>query len=399
MNHRLVFALLLILDALVLFIESNTLSISYHEAKTLFDASTVLHYIITTSLALFGNNDLALRLPMVLMHVVSVILLYDISSQYLKHERDRLWLVLIFILLPGINSAALLIDVSGLIIMSLLLYVYSTKFSVWIQYILLVMFLFVDFAFAFLYLGLIVYSLKKKDVVSTLVSIILFIASFYIYGFDSHGVPKGHFLDALALYAAIFSPLVFIYIFYVLYRRFIIKRQDLLWTLSSTVLVASLLLSLRQRIAIQYFAPYLILAMPIAAQTFFSSYRVRLSMFRGKYKAAFTVSLVLLIINVLVVMFNKELYRFIDTPSRHFAYDHHIAEDVAKALHDQGITCVDAGSKKMQLRLKYYGIERCERFQMKKAYDEHAIPVTIRYKDVLVFKRYVSKLPTDSLGT
>lgn len=396
MNQRLLLGLLLILDAVVLYLESNTLSISYHEAKTLYDANDVLHHIITISLTLFGENDFALRLPMMLMHLISVVLLYEISSDYLKQERDRLWLVLIFMLLPGINSAALLVDESGLIIMLLLLYVYSRKYPLSVQYLLLVLYLFVDFAFAFLYLGSFIYGLKTKDRALASTSIVLFSASFFLYGFDSSGVPKGHLLDALALYAAIFSPFVFIYLFYVLYRRFITRRHDdLLWTLASTVLVTSLLLSLRQKIAIQYFAPYLILAMPLAVQTFFNSYRVRLSIYRLKYKVAFTVSLVILIINVLAVMYNKELYRLIDKPTKHFAYDHHVAKDVAHVLHEQGITCVDAGSKKMQLRLRFYGVGECEERRLLKASVKDSDPVTIRYKGIVVYQRYVSKLHID----
>jgi len=393
MSHRLILFFFLGTDALILFFESSTLSISYSEAQTLFQSTTVLHYIVTASLNLFGESDFALRLPMILIHLISVLLLYSISEHYLKHNRDRLWLVLIYMLLPGINSAALLVDESGLVIMLLLLFIYSRKYSIVLQYSLLSMYLFVDFAFAFLYLGLFIHGFRTKNILMSLFNLLFFTAAFYLYGFDVHGSPKGHFLDALGLYAAIFSPIVFIYIFYVLYRRYITKRQDILWCLSATVLVTSLLLSLRQQIAIQYFAPYLILAMPLAAQTFFNSYRVRLKMFRRKYRAVFTVSLILLIANALIVMFNKELYLLIEKPSKHFAYDHHIAKELAAALRDNGIACVDAGNGKMQLRLQFYGISQCSAYRLIDAYEEKTLPVTIRYRGVCVFQTYVSKVP------
>lgn len=393
MSHRLILLLFLGADALILFFESSTLSISYNEAQILYQSSTVLHYIVTASLNLFGTSDFALRLPMIFFHLISVLLLYSISERYLRHDRDRLWLVLIYMLLPGINSAALLVDESGLVIMLLLLFIYSRKYSVILQYSLLAMYLFVDFAFAFLYFGLFIHGFRTKNMFMSLFNFSFFIAAFYLYGFDVHGSPKGHFLDALGLYAAIFSPIVFIYIFYVLYRRFITKRKDIIWCISATVLVTSLLLSLRQQIAIQYFAPYLILAMPLAAQTFFNSYRVRLKMFRGKYRAVFTVSLILLVANALIVMFNKELYLLIEKPSKHFAYDHHVAKELASALRDNGISCIDAGHGKMQLRLQFYGISKCTTYRLKDADGETNIPVTIRYSGVDVYKKYVSKVP------
>lgn len=397
MNHRLILLLFLGVDALILFFESSTLSISYYEAKILYDASSILHYIINASLDIFGHTDLALRLPMLLIHFISVVLLYSISKPYLRYDKDRLWLVAIYMLLPGINSAALLVDESGLIIMLLLLFIYSRRHVVAIQYMLLVGFLFVDFAFAFLYFGLFIYGVKTKDTVLALLNVLLLISAFLLYGFDDFGVPKGHFLDALGLYAAIFSPIIFIYLFYVLYRWFVTKRQDILWYLSSIVLVTSLLLSLRQQIAIQYFAPYLILAMPLAAQTFLNSYRVRLSMFRGKYRALFSISLALLVINTVIVMFNRELYQFIERPSKHFAYDHNIAKEVASVLHDSNISCIDADNKKMQLRLQFYGVSKCSQNLLSPIYDAEAIPVTISYSGISVYERYVSKLPMNQL--
>ena len=57
-------------------------------------------------------------------------------------------------------------------------------------------------------------------------NISLLAISVYLYGFNSHGLPKGHFLDALGLYATIFTPIIFIYIFYVLYKRFLTKKSE-----------------------------------------------------------------------------------------------------------------------------------------------------------------------------
>jgi hypothetical protein len=45
-----------------------------------------------------------------------------------------------------------------------------------------------------------------------------------MYSFDTGGKPKGYFLDALGVYAAIFSPLLFLYFIYSMYR-ILIKEE------------------------------------------------------------------------------------------------------------------------------------------------------------------------------
>ncbi|MDX1294796.1 MAG: hypothetical protein R3302_00920, partial [Sulfurimonadaceae bacterium] len=306
MNTRLIFLLLLGIDALVLLLESGGLSISYREARTLYDSYSLLRFIVDSSLSFFGHNDFALRLPMIFAHLLSAILFYAISGRYLSRDTDRLWLLAIFMLLPGINSAALLVDNSGLVILIVLSYVYFKDIAPKFSWLLLFIALFIDASFAFLYLGLFFYAVNSRQAKLLVGSMLLFGASMYLFGFDTKGSPKGHFLDVLGLYAAIFSPIVFIYLVYILFRKFVVKEFDWLWYLSGVPLFLSLLLSFRQELDIQMFAPYLVLAMPLAAQMFFSSYRVRLKMYRKKYRVLFTVSFILLLIHASAVFLNKE---------------------------------------------------------------------------------------------
>lgn len=392
MKARIILFILLGIDALVLFFEISDLSISYREAQIVYYADSLLQGIITASLSLLGTNDFALRFPMAAMHLLSVVLLYAVSGRYLKRDRDRLWLVVIYMLLPGVNSAALLVDNSGLVILTLLFYVYiRERFPSW-QYGVLVGALFIDISFAFLYLGLFFYAIAQKNNRLLVFNLLLFGLSMYIHGFDVGGTPKGHFLDTMGIYAAIFSPIVFVYMFYVLYRRFVTKQYDLLWYLASTALVFSLLLSFRQRIELQMFAPYLILAMPLAAQSFFHSYRVRLKMFRSTYRSLFAVSFVILISNALVVLFNKELYRLLDPDQTHFAHRQHIAKELAAELKREGVTCVEAQTRQMQLRLKFYGIAFCREAFLGDDPVGEAESVTISYAGAPVYQGYVTKV-------
>ncbi len=395
MKQRLILFLILGIDAFILYLESTELSISYREAVILYNTDSLLHYIIQTSLNFFGQNDLALRLPMMCMHLLSALLLYVIAKPYVKYERDRLWLVLIYVLLPGVSSAALLVDNAGLVILLLFLYLYAYSRYQNFAHVLLAAFLFVDGSFAFLYLGLFFYALKQRETPLLIAALLLFSLSMYIHGFDTGGTPTGHLLDTLGIYAAIFSPIVFIYLFYVLYRRFVTKERDLSWYLATTALLFSLLLSMRQRIELQMFAPYLMLALPLAAQSFFHSYRVRLKMFRKNYRRIFVLSFALLCLNALSVFFNKELYRFLEDTSGHFAYRLHVAGEVADALHKKNISCIDADDAKMQLRLEFYKIGYCQ--DQRLVVNDEVLPdsVTIRYKEKVLYTASVTKVHSE----
>ncbi len=393
MRHQLVFLLLLGLDALVLLFESSGISISYREARTLYDTHTLLSFIVNGSLSLFGQHDLALRLPMIAMHLLSVALFYAITGRYLDRGTDRLWLTAIFMLLPGVNSAALLIDNSALIILALLFYIYIRPYSNKFANVLLFLYLFIDVAFALAYLALFFYAISRKQTALLVWSLLLFGASMYLHGFETYGSPKGHFLDVMGLYAAVFSPIVFIYLAYILFRRYVARELDLLWYFSAVPFLLSLLLSFRQELEIQMFAPFLLLVMPLAAQNFFHSYRVRLKRFRRKYRVLFALSFALLLVNALAVFLNKELYRFMEPGQKHFAHKQHVAKELAEVLKEKGVECVNANDYKMQLRLRFYGIEKCQspRFVPYEYPESHI--VTISYIGIEAYTTYVTKIP------
>ena len=281
MIHRFILLLILGLDALILFFQTSQISISSHEATLLYGEFSFLQLLINSSLTSFGQSDFALRLPMITMHLLSVVFLYVISDEYIKQRRNRIWMILIFTLLPGVISSALLIDSAGLVIFALLLFLYvykkhSEKFAL----LLLLPYSVVDAGFVYLFASIAIFGIyeKKKDFV--LVSLLALLSSIYIYGIDVGGIPVGHFLDSIGIYSAIFTPIIFIYLVYILYRKILTKEIELLWFLSALPLLLSLVFSFRQRIEIEHFAPYLIVALPLAAQTFESSYRVRLKEFR-----------------------------------------------------------------------------------------------------------------------
>ena len=394
MNNKYILPLLLAIDIATLLFETSLLSVSYSEAHTYFGYHGVVGYLSHLFIPLFGENDLALRLPMILLHVGSVLLLYQISKNYLREERHRILLLLVYMMLPGVNSAALLIHISGFAIFGLFLFVYLfQKYDESsLIYIFLTFLSLLGHIFWYLFFGLFLYAVYKKRYAFALYLFILMGVNFYLFGTDVGGYPTGHFLDVLAVYGAIFSPIVFVYLVYVLYRRFLTKKRDLLWFLSASALFFSLLLSLRQRVHLELYAPYLMLALPLAAQTFVSSYRVRLPRFRKGYKLLFNLALLFLIFNFLFVLGNRYLYLLLDKPKKHFAYDNNIAKELALQLKEMQIPCVTT-EYKLQLRLRFYGIGECRKYRLK-SFPENSDSrsVTISYLSKPVYTAYVTKV-------
>ncbi|WP_434657156.1 hypothetical protein [Sulfurimonas sp. NW9] len=394
MKYRIILFLILGLDASILIFQTTQISISPSEASLLYGDASFLQQLVKLSLKIFGQNDFALRFVMILLHLLSAWLLYAISAKYLALERNRLWLVTVFVLLPGVVSAALVVSHAGLIIFGLFLYIYlSQKLNDYYLNVLLFLYALLDAGFVYLFAGLAIFYLFQKNKILFLYNLFLAGLSVYIYGLNISGVPSGHFLDTIGVYSAIFTPVIFIYIFYTLYRGYLNDENDKIWYIASTALLFSLLLSFRQRVELELFAPYLILALPLAAKTFAHSYRVRLTNFRKRYRAIFVLAFVFLIFNTLIVMFNKELYLLLDNPKKHFAYKMHIAKKLATELKAMNILCVKT-NQDMQKRLKFYFIDKCDEnvLQELKPHSNIKSDVTIRYKNKILYKANVTKI-------
>lgn len=392
MREKVLFLALLGINFLVLVLQIKGLSIGYHEAQILYGEVSPLQLLISSSLRFFGQNDYMLRVPMIVLHLLSVVLLYGISKHYVSREDDRLWIVLIYILLPGVTSAALIVDNAGLVIASLFLFVYIHlnfgRYALGLIPILIV----IDPAFAYLFFAIALYGLYQKEYLYTLFGAVALVLSLSVYGIHVGGSPESRFLDALGVYTAIFSPIVFLYLFYVLYRRMISKEWDLIWMIAMSAFMISLLLSFRQKVEIQTFAPFLLLALPLAAQTFLHTYRIRLREFRGRYRFLFYTAFTLLVVNVLAVFFNHYFYRFLSNPTHHFSYPMHVAKELSAVLHHDNIKCIDAGNEKLQLRLRFYGITHCEEYRLENEIAPRSKKVTISYTKKPIYEMYVTKV-------
>lgn len=347
----------LALDLLALIYGISTLSISYYEARLYFDKESLTALLANAGTTLLGQNDFGLRLPFVLIHFVSAILLYFYALKITKTPKDAILSLILFLLLPGTVASALCVNEASIVIcLSLLIlcaYEYGFKKAF---YVLLALALFVDGSFSILFLSLFFYALYKKDLPFVFFTLILFTASMGMNEFSVGGIPKGYFLDMLGVFAACFSPIVFIYYFYVIYRLAFKPQKPMIWFIMATSFLFCLIFSMRQRLYLEDFLPFGVICTPLLISTLMSSYRIRLPNLRLRYTILIECAVIFLVFCYLAIIFNTFLYAFMSKPQKHFAYNYHIAKELALELKAKGIKGVKTDGD-LQLRLEFYGIK------------------------------------------
>jgi hypothetical protein len=395
MKERLYLTLVLLFSGAMLAYGTQTLSISSDEAEIFYDGNTIAHYLATYSTAWFGQNDFTLRLPFILFHLASIVLLYKIGKLFLKQRLDRVLSIAIYACLPGVNSVALLVNNSSVVIFITLLFVYlyliEQKAA---SHMVLIASLFIDNSFAIFYIALFIYGVMNRKIDILVLTLVLFSTSMYLYGFDTGGKPKGYFVDTFGVYAAIFSPFLFLYFIYSMYRILIKEEKNLLWYISFFSLVVSLLLSLRQKLYLEDFAPFVVLAIPLMIKVFFNSFRVRLPQFRKWHTFIFGMVVSTLIVNTSISYLHQPLYLLMNEPSKHFAIKYHVAKELAEELKGRGIYRISMKDEKMAIRLKFYGIDRGTDYKLlpKKEVDGGYEQIDIAYFGVIAKTFYIYKV-------
>ncbi len=393
MNTRALLALFIVIDTALLFYGASTLSISYKEAQVFFEQHNFIHYLVRMSTSVFGQNDYALRLPFIVLHLLSILLMYKISAVFLRRPEDRMLSVATFMLLPGIVGSALLVNAAGVAIFFTLLFIWFFLKGYKRTYlVLLFLLLWVDNSFMILYLGLFTFAVYYRRKWFAIYCGALFLLALAVYGFPMHGKPKGYIIDTLISYSLIFSPLVFLYFFYTIYRILMKEKKNVLWFISFIALLFSILISYRQRILIDDFAPYVVVSVPLMVKMFMASYRVRLPENRKGHTFLFILVFAILLLNFVATYTYQYFYLFLENPQKHFAYKYNIAKELAQKLKARGLHEVEV-DKKMQLRLRFYGIRPSGRyFLSEKRLESCRDIVTISYMKKPVKVYCVSKV-------
>ena len=387
------YTFLLFLVCILLLKADISLSISYKEALNVFVNNSILSMITKISIYIFGQNDIGLRLPFIVFYAFSVLLMYKLTENYFRYEKDRFIAICIFMILPGVLSASLLVNSAIIVTFFTLVYLYYYDKYKKHCYFLLVLFLFIDNSYAILYLALFFYSFKDQDKKLMYFSMIFFILSMYIYGFSTDGRPRGFLVDTFAVYATVFSPLLFLYFVYSIYRAGIKDERTLAWYISFTALILSIVFSFRQRIYIEDFAPYVVISLPFMLKIFFHSYRVRLKEFRGNYNIVAVLIIIMLALNVILTFVNKPLYNVLPDPTKHFVYQYHFIKELSAELKKRNINEITTLDEELALRLKFYNIRKGERYFISlKEFYNYDEKIAIEYYDKELFKVFIKRI-------
>lgn len=350
--------LICLIDFVFLLYAANSLSISYNEAEIFFQKHSLLGYILKLSAHFFGQNDLAVRGVMIFFHIASVVLMYKVSKFYIKLEFDRIVAVLLFVLLPGTLASALIINNAGICIALALLciYLFHIKKKILFSLFFCLAF-FIDGDFLIFYAGFFIFALYKRKPPLAWLSAILFLLTLYFFGFETNGRPSGHFIDTFGIFAAVFSPFVFIFFVYTIYRIWVKEKKDLLWFIAICSFCFCMIVSVRQRLELEQFLPFCVIATPLMVRVFFNSYRVRLPKFRKGHKICTGLVMLFLVFNWSAIIFNQVFYLFLNDPTKHLTYKFDVAKELADKLKEAGVQDIATDDTRLALRLKFYGIK------------------------------------------
>lgn len=351
---------LILLDLIFLLFYSTQLSISKEEADLYFNSGGYLAKILHTSTAIFGQTNLGLRVPFVALHTLNLIVLTLVARDYVRKPVDVLLAVGIFMLLPGVNSMALLVSKAGFATLTTLLFIYTHKRNRYISYALLFVAIFFYHSLFLLAFAYFIYAIYQKDRISMIVGAALATLAVVLYGLDIGGRPRGYFLNIFGIYGAIFTPFIFLFYIYTIYF-FIFRykeRLTLLWFASSVPFLLSILLSIRQYIPLDEYGAYAVIATPLMAISFMNSYRLRLPENRALHGFLLRTVMITLLGVTAISFFNKPIYGFLERPQKHFAYQFHFGKPLADELKKRGINAVVTNDAELKRVLKFYGIAK-----------------------------------------
>lgn len=346
--------------AIAVFYLASTTPISPHEAKILYTSDDIVGTLTRWGESL-GAGFVGLRVFFLFFGFLTIGLFYELSRRHFNKSEDVYLSTLIFMLLPGTITATSLVNVAILVLPLVLLFVllYEKGHYLLLPPLMLALF-FIHEASIIFFVAVLLYAVMHKEKKLALFSLTFLIAFVYLAkGIEIGGRPSGHFVEIFGFYATVFSPLLFLYFFYAMYRILLREKKTLIWYISFTALAFSLLLSIRQRVYITDFAPYVMISIVLMLDVFNHAIGVRLPQFQKRYKRGFIVVMSFLALSVSLIVGHKLLFLLLDDPKKHFAYRIYKPYLLAKELKSEGIECYDGGHGRELYQLRYYNILPC----------------------------------------
>jgi len=327
------------------------------EANLIYSSDITISNIIVKFLFKFSHENYILRLPFFLISILSIFLLYQYSRDILN-KQEKYFSIFLYLATPGVFVSNIIINRATVpIFLSLLFIVAIKKRYRVLQVVSLVLLFFTHTALFVFYLAIFLYAYQKKDSLLFIVSFILLLISIILEKYTIGGLPRGHLVQLFGIYAVIFSPFYFLALVYSLYRLAKDRIYDVLWYIVVVSFIISLILSIRQKILITDFTPFMVFASPLIVKVFQNSLSVRLPEFRKKYYILCKIVVIVLLLETLFVAFSYPIYKY--TGKKPYIIDTTIykLEKIAQKNHKK---CINNISTKYTNLYKYYKLKICK---------------------------------------
>lgn len=340
-----------------------TTPITPYEANILYGTESVVQSLMRLGREI-DDSFWGMRFFSQLFGFITVFLFYRLSLEYFNKRENAYLATLIFMLLPGVMTAITLVNVSIIVLPVILLFVLFYQRGVhWVLPFLMFALYAIHEASVIFFVATLLYAIAERVKFLVILSL-TFLIAFLLFskGLEIGGFPSGHFIDIFGLYATIFSPFLFLYFFYTLYRIFLRGNKDLIWYIAFTALIFSLLLSIRQKVDLTDFAPYVLIAIILMVKVYKQSVGVRLPKFRTTYRRGFYVVFFFLVTGALITVFHQFIYYYSGYPKqKHFAKTIYRTYDHVRELREQNLSCSNEIRRKSEVQqYRYYGISPCK---------------------------------------
>jgi len=339
----------------------NVTPITYSEANILYSNQITISSIISQFIYKFNSNIIFVRLLFFLISIYSLYLFNYISKEYLINTNYNNLSVLIYLLIPGVFLSSVIVNYATVPIFMTLLFIYlHIREKKFIELIPLVLLLFTNTASFAFYIAVATYSYKKKDWLLLFVSTVMFFIASVYSNYPIDGIPRGHLLQLFGIYGAVLSPLLFIFMVYSFYRIGVKEEKTLLWYISTTLFVVSILLSIRQKIKVTDFTPYIVIAVPIVVAVYKNSISIRLKQFRKIYNNICYLVLTMLLLETSLIALNYPIYAIFNKTLWLIDKNIYNIPTKIKKLEKKSIKCINSINNRDVNLYKYYGIKECK---------------------------------------
>ncbi len=351
-------ALIYLANLILIFITPITPS----EVNILFakEDKFLIDIFLAKELFKLTHNYIIVRLFFYFISLLNLYLFFLIlKEKFTKGELN--FFFFLYSLIPGVMVSSILINKGVLAIFFTLLLIFSLKKRNFYLEVLSLAAIFLTTGGVFaIYFALAWYSYDKREYKSFTLALIFMLLSAIFARYPIDGVPRNHFKELIGSYAAILSPLLFLGYVYAIYRKLIDKRYDIFWYIGIVTFIISVVLSMRQKVLVIDFGPYIILSTPIIVEVFFSSIQVRLKRFQKKHCILCYIVIFSLIFMAFLLFFHKPLYVLLNRPKKFIGSEIYVISDEAKRFQEGIFDCKRKIPKRYRAIYRYYKIPICK---------------------------------------